>query len=132
MATTPIKPVAQWQSYEDAEAAVRADLPHDYALCRRLIEEHDAWLDGDGWLGHRTGDRVVDTAMRDRIKPQFVADDVVGELVENRTNGLIGQEADVQLQPLEEPPEDEKLAAAIEQAGEDGLAALAIWWDRER
>jgi hypothetical protein len=113
MTHQPVKPVAEWESYADAKAAVEAGLPADYDICRRIIEEHDHWLSGAGWPGHRTGDSVVDAAMRARIEPQFVADDVLGELTENRTNGLIGQEADIDLEPVTEPESDAAKAAAV-------------------
>ena len=157
-----IKPVAQWTTYQDVKAAVDAGLPQDYDTCRRLVEEGDHWLSGEGWIGHRTGDAVVDSALRVRVEPQFVADDVIGELVENRTSGLIGQEADITLDPLK-PIEEEKAATATVQPTNgatppppdpaaleaarlraekakadqreeiDGiLGALAKWWDSKR
>jgi hypothetical protein len=126
-----VKPVAQWTTYEDAKQAVDSGLPADYETVRKIVEDQDYWLNGDGWLGHRTGDSVVDSAMRERIKPQFVADDVLGELIENRTNGLIGQEADVQLEPREQT-DDETLAQTLDTEAEEKLAALAAWWDTKR
>lgn len=131
MTHQPVKPVADWQSYQDAKAAVEAGLPADYDLCRRIIEDHNHWLDGAGWPGHRTGDAVVDAAMRARIEPQFVADDVLGELTENRTNGLIGQEADIDLEPVTEPDSEEAKAAVAKEV-KGFLSDLARWWDRTR
>lgn len=124
-----VKPVAQWTTYHDVKAAVDADLPADYEVCRRMVEDGDHWLGGEGWIGHRTGDAVVDGTLRARIEPQFVSDDVIGELVENRTSGLVGLEADISLDPLETAGED------AEQAGEEVtaiLGALAQWWDQKR
>ena len=155
-----VKPVAQWTTYQDAKAAVDADLPQDYEICRKMLEEGDYWQAGAGWIGHRTGDAVVDAAMRLRIEPQFVADDVTGELVENRTNGLIGQEADISLDPLEPIDEEadaeevdaeagpptadqeqarqkarqraEQARAAQQQEIDQVLGALSHWWDQKR
>ncbi len=126
----PIKPVAQWTTYQDVKAVVDADLPTDYEVCRRMVEDGDHWLGGDGWIGHRTGDAVVDDTLRARIEPQFVSDDVMGELVENRTSGLIGQEADITLDPLES--EEEGLPEEVSQEITTILGALAHWWDRKR
>lgn len=127
----PIKPVSQWTTYQDVKAAVDAGLPTDYEVCRRMVEEENMWLDGDGWIGHRTGDAVVDGTMRARIEPQFVSDDVIGELVENRTSGLIGLEADIALAPvgeIEEGDVPEALAAEADKA----LGDFAAWWDHKR
>jgi hypothetical protein len=128
MATT--KAVKDWTSLSDATAALAADLPADYKVNKQLVEQHDAWQEGALWPGHRTGDGAVDNALLARVKPQFVSDDVVGELIGNRIDGLIGQEADVGLEPLdagdgEVTPEQEKEIVRI-------LSPLFAWWDTKR
>jgi hypothetical protein len=122
-----VKPVTQW-GIGDATGAASGELPRDYQTVRRLIEDNDSWQEGALWPGHRTGDPVTDTAIRANVEPQFVSDDVSGEMVENRTNGLLGQEADVALIPLHGDDPTEAEAKEIAQV----VAALSAWWDRKR
>jgi hypothetical protein len=120
------KKIADWQ-LSDAQAAAKGELPQDYEVARRLIEENDAWQEASLWPGHRTGDGVVDAALQARIKPQFISDDVAGELVENRSAGLTGQEADITL-ALQDENSKEDASEDIEIV----VGALAHWWDRKK
>ncbi|HEV8178551.1 MAG TPA: hypothetical protein VGP44_12810 [Gemmatimonadales bacterium] len=122
-----LKPVNEW-GIGDATAAAAGELPRDYQAVRGLIEDGNHWQDGTLWPGHRTGDPVTDAAIRANVEPQFIADDVSGEMVENRTNGLLGQEADVTLVPLHEGEPTEAEAREIEQI----MGAIAAWWDGKR
>lgn len=122
-----VKPVKDW-GIGDATAAASGELPRDYQVVYDLIELNEAFQDGRLWPGHRTGDPVTDAAIRENVRPQFISDDVAGEMVENRTNGLLGQEADVTLVPLSgaEPTE-------AEQKEIDTInTALSAWWDRKK
>lgn len=125
-----IKPIAQW-NLSDAQAVAKSQLPANYEVARLLVGDEtcdpDQWQGGTLWPGHRTGDGVVDSTMQARIKPQFVSDDVAGELVENRSAGLLGQEADVTLSLLD--------AESMEDVADEVtkiLAEIARWWDRKK
>lgn len=128
---THVKPVEQW-GLSDAQAAAKSDLPPTYEVARKMIEGHDHWQKGLLWPGHRTGDAVTDAALLRNVEPQFVADDVVGEVVDNRTNGLIGHEPVIALVPLE-PAEEGSEAEGAQQDEVDAIvAALSAWWDSKR
>lgn len=122
-----VKPVKEW-GIGDATAAAAGELPRDYQVVYDLIELNEAFQDGRLWPGHRTGDPVTDAAIRENVRPQFISDDVAGEMVENRTNGLLGQEADVTLVPLSgaEPTDAEQKEIDLL------TSALSAWWDRKK
>lgn len=125
-----IKAVKDWTSLGDATDALARDLPTDYAVNTLLVEGRDPWQNGTLWPGHRTGDGGVDQALLRRVRPQFISDDVVGELIENRTDGLLGQEADVGLEPIVEATGDAARAQQDEITAI--LAPLFAWWDAKR
>lgn len=133
---TDLPPLSQWASIDEPRRAVRLGLPKNYERYRRIVEDADYWQEGALWIGHRTGDKVVDAALRDRVKPQFISDDVLGECVENRTNGLVGQEADIRFELIDPPEGEGEALAQAEQAAKDEadamLATLSAWWDRVR
>ena len=135
-----LKPVAEW-TITEAEAAIKADLVKDYEVNRRIVEDEDQWQEGKLWPGHRTGDTATDNALIRNIEPQFVADDVISEMIENRSSGLLKQEADVALVPLAEPDEEEgetseggepTAAETREEQELQYLAEIAAWWDRKK
>ncbi len=125
----PIKPIADW-TLSDAQTAARSSLPTDYEVNRKLIEDGDHFQDGTLWPGGRTGDAATDAAILKNVEPQFIADDVSGEMVENRTNGLLGQEADVDLVPLVALADSETTDAQDAKI-EAILGELSAWWDRK-
>lgn len=128
----PIKPVAQW-TLDDATRVARADLPKDYEINRLMVEEGDQWQGGTLWPGHRSGDAATDALVLRNVEPQFVADDVVSEMIENRSSGLLKQEADVSLPPriLPESPLSEEAQQEQDRRTTPALADLAAWWDRK-
>jgi hypothetical protein len=125
------KPVEQWGLNEAKEAAA-LDLPLDYEVNRKLIEDKDAWQNGTLWPGFRTGDPSVDKTILANVKPQFVSDDIVGEGVGNRSAGLVGQEADITLVLLVdgEPDPEAALDDAAREEIDAVIRALSAWWDR--
>ena len=136
-----LKPVAEW-TITEAEAAIKADLVKDYEVNRRIVEDEDQWQDGKLWPGHRTGDSATDAALIRNVEPQFVADDVVSEMIENRSSGLLKQEADVALVPLVEPADDDEEGEPVggepteaetrEEQELQYLTEIAAWWDRKK
>jgi hypothetical protein len=137
MATT--KPIEQW-GLSDAKDAAARDLPPDHEVNRKLIEDKDQWQDGTLWPGFRTGDPTTDNFILANVKPQFIADDVLGEATDNRSGAMIGQEAAITLVPLVvagtgnapagDTPVVDDLDEATRQEIEGIIAALSAWWDR--
>lgn len=128
----PIKPVAAW-TLSDALDAAKSRLPIDYEVNRKMVEEGDHWQGGSLYIGFRSGDPALDAALIKNVEPQFVTDDVVGECVDNRTAGLIGQEADVTLLPISEtgePDPEAEIDDAAQAEIDSVIALLNAWWDR--
>ena len=126
-----IKPLDQWR-LDDAVNAAKTDLPDDYPICARLLEREDHWGDGrDAWVGQRSGDPVTDGFLQASRRDQFVPDDQLSEGVDNRTNGLIGQEADIRLVPLTPEGPDNTASDAQKQFAEDTLRSFTAWWDKK-
>lgn len=130
MPTTTLPPVQRWGP-RDAKNAVTQSLADDWRTNQRMIEEKDFWQNGDLWPGNRTGDAITDRAIIKNIEAQHVADDLVSEGLDNWVNGLLGHEASVTLDPIDEPPDDEGDAAidAREREVSTYMRDLARWWD---
>lgn len=124
------KPVSQWR-LDDAVQAAKSDLPSDYRICVQMLEDEDQWRGGEEWPGQRSGDPRTDAVLTEHRLRQFVPDDVLSEGVDNRTNGLIGQEADVQLLPLSPSGENGDLTDAEEAFAKTTLASLSQFWNRK-
>lgn len=127
-----LKPIGEW-GVADARAATEAGLPKDYDTNRKLVEEKDAWQGGALWPGSRSGNEKVDATNIANVAKSFSSDDVIGEGLDNRSDGLVGQEADITLVPVVEdaevdPADEVDEATEAEIAGI--IAAFSAWWDR--
>lgn len=133
------KKVASWelndakQAVSDAVAAVPLG-EQGYTKTYEMIERHDFWQSGKGWAGQRGGgDAVVEARILGNVKPMFVVDDVVGELVENVENGLLAQEPSVGFQAVEQPDDPEgDQAVAQRKRGDQMVEAVSRWWDEKK
>jgi hypothetical protein len=124
------KPVSQWR-LEDAVTAAGSNLPKDYSVCVKLIEHEDQWLDGSEWVGQRSLDPRTDGLLNAQRRAQYIPDDVLSEGCDNRTNGLVGQEADIQLVPLTPEGKDDQPSEAQKTFAEQTLRTLSTFWNKK-
>jgi hypothetical protein len=124
------KPLDQWR-LDDAVNAAKTSLPDDYRTCVRLIEDEDHWNNGVDWPGQRSGDPVTDGILSAKRRDMFIPDDQLSEGCDNRTNGLIGQEADIQLVPLTPQGKDGAPSEEQKTFAKNVLRSLSQFWNNK-
>ncbi len=125
--TAPSRGTPATWTREQARQIVTGTLHADFAVNRRLIEQHDHWQDGALYKFSRSGDAGTDRGLLEMVRPQFTPDDVLSEVLVNYANGLTRREAHVTLDPLDvdaEVSEDEQVEL------DAFLGAVFHWWDR--
>lgn len=137
------KALDQWTA-DDITTAAKSGLPTTYDKARLMLEEHDYFQDGKLWPGERAEGGLTTEQMR-RIKDVFIADPLLEEVRENRSNGLLQREPTVGFD-LRGPQavvneddltEEQKTAkqqtdAERDQRVEETVKAIAAWWDRTK
>lgn len=127
----PINP-ADW-TLSNAQNVVAGQTPSWIKTARRFVVDGDHWQEGTGWIGPMPlpGSRGY-AETHALIKDGFTFRNAVAEISKRYTNGVVGNEPDWSLTPIEgleageDPsPEDQTLIDEAE-------AALTEWWDREK
>lgn len=93
---------------------------------RRRFDEGDHWQEGTGFIGQLpTGDGFEDRT--EMLKAGFVPEEVVTEVLDTHVQNVLGEEPQISIEPLENPPEG---ATTLSQAEiDDTLGILKEWWD---
>lgn len=118
------------KTLKDAQAAVSAAVGDEkqYAANRAYIEKHDHWQDGDQWVGPR-GSKEIWPQIKSAIRRQFVAVDVLGEVLDRVANALLQREPEVAFAPLEPIEEGEDGFEEQEEAAKTLQEYVSAWWD---
>jgi hypothetical protein len=126
-------------SYKDAADALAALTKsalggQDAFVANRAYgEESDHWQGGSQWPAALSLSPAVRTKLLQLIEPQFRPVDVIGEVLDNVTNGLLDKESSISFAPrtpVTDPESDEAKRQAVEIAAM--VERIAGWWDRRK
>jgi len=151
------KRIDEWTSASEAESVIQESLETScgsrfaYDQNFEIIEHHDHWREGLGWVGPNGGpDRRRQRHILKQVEPGFIPVDAAGDIVGNVVDAIAGTEGDVGFAPVSEEAEgleetEAEIDAAAEGEGEsaaaedtvpdevrDVVAALSRWWDDKR
>lgn len=96
----------------------------------RLFYSGDHWQKGDGWIGARPPSTDTSSSVMADIQQAFVSENVIAEVVDRHTSGVVGREPlwryTLRRPQSEEAPPTTKEQALIDEAEQ----AMTEWWDR--
>lgn len=99
-------------------------------LISRAFINGDHWQNGAGWIGPwpNQGSPALDETMLE-IARMFVSKNVILEMVNRHTNGVVGTEPRWGLTPLQALADDEEIPPDQQALIDDAEAMLTAWWD---
>lgn len=99
------------------------------AINRQFVEG-DHWQGGEGWIGPKPKDGEAGAeAVLEEISRAFTSKNVIGEVVERHTGGVVGREPGWTIVPRRIVPRGEQLTPAELASIDEINAFLTVWWD---
>lgn len=120
-------------SFDATKASQLIEKPEQFDEIKAFIEERDHWQDGDGFTGPKEDpDTTISGIMEKGVKKSFVSENVLGEVVTRRIDGVLShmpQWATALRRTLEEEEEEseEELTRRTEKD-----EALRAWFEKRK
>ncbi len=97
---------------------------------KRLFIEGDHWQGGTGWIGPWPPDTEVGAVqVRLEIQKGFTSQNVIGEVVDRHTEGVVGREPGWTVVPRRKVTEEAPVTPAEKTAIDEINGLLTEWWD---
>lgn len=128
------KPFAAW-TLQDAKAAIewirdRRVGREGFDANKAYAQDHDHYQNGAGWVGPE-GSAAMESKSRVKtaVQRQFTPVDAIAEVLDNLANALLQTRANVALEPIQKPPddEDEDVERARQEKADQFLSVVNRW-----